>query len=133
MATYWPSWNLSKLDEPDMQDTAGEVGMNSSDVLLWTPSHACTKAGWPVRTFIQQLYANMECSPEDLPGAMDVREGWRERVGDIHADKISLICTQLNGFKYCDVTLAIQFNMSHLLAHSKMVIILFSNVLKLIS
>ena len=28
-ATYLPFWKLSKLDEPDMQDTAGEVGMNS--------------------------------------------------------------------------------------------------------
>ena len=29
MATYHPSRKLSKLDEPDMQDTTGEVGMNS--------------------------------------------------------------------------------------------------------
>ena len=28
-ATYHPSQKLSKLDEPDMQDTAREVGMNS--------------------------------------------------------------------------------------------------------
>ena len=28
-ATYHPSRKLSKLDEPDMQDTAGEVGTNS--------------------------------------------------------------------------------------------------------
>ena len=28
-ATYFPSWKLSKLDEPDMQDTAGEAGMSS--------------------------------------------------------------------------------------------------------
>ena len=29
MATYNPSRKLSKLDEPDMRDTAGEVGSNS--------------------------------------------------------------------------------------------------------
>ena len=29
MATYYPSQKLSKLDEPDMCDTAGEIGMNS--------------------------------------------------------------------------------------------------------
>ena len=29
MATYHPSWKLSKLDEPDMRDTAGEVGTSS--------------------------------------------------------------------------------------------------------
>ena len=28
-ATYHPSQKLSKLDEPDMQDTAGEVRMSS--------------------------------------------------------------------------------------------------------
>ena len=28
-ATYLPSWKLSKLDEPDMQDTAGEAGTSS--------------------------------------------------------------------------------------------------------
>ena len=28
-ATYHSSWKLSKLDEPDMRDTAGEVGTNS--------------------------------------------------------------------------------------------------------
>ena len=28
-ATYLPSRKLSKLDEPDMQDTAGEVGRSS--------------------------------------------------------------------------------------------------------
>ena len=26
---YIPSWKLSKLDEPDMQDTAGEAGTSS--------------------------------------------------------------------------------------------------------
>ena len=29
MATYLPSQKLSKLDEPDMQDTAGEAGTSS--------------------------------------------------------------------------------------------------------
>ena len=28
-ATCLPSWKLSKLDEPDMQDTAGESGTSS--------------------------------------------------------------------------------------------------------
>ena len=27
--TYLPLWKLSKLDEPDMQDTVGEAGMIS--------------------------------------------------------------------------------------------------------
>ena len=28
-ATYQPSWKLTKLDEPDMRDTAGKVGTYS--------------------------------------------------------------------------------------------------------
>ena len=46
-----------------------------SDLLLWTPSHGRAKIGRPARTYIQQLCADMECSPENLPEAMDDREG----------------------------------------------------------
>ena len=46
-----------------------------SDVLLWTPSHGRVKAGRPARTYIEQLCADTGCSPEDLPEAMDDREG----------------------------------------------------------
>ena len=53
---------------------------------MWTSSDGRAKAGWLARAFIQQLYANTGCSPEDLPEAMDDREGWRERVREIHAD-----------------------------------------------
>ena len=52
-----------------------------SDVLLWTPTYGRLKAGWPARTYIQQLCEDMECSPEDLPEAMNDREKWREGVG----------------------------------------------------
>ena len=56
-----------------------------SDVLLWTPVYSQAKAGRPARTYIQQLYEDMGCSPEDLPEAMNEREKWRERVRDIRA------------------------------------------------
>ena len=55
------------------------------DVLLWTPTHGRAKAGWPARTYIQQLCEDMGCCPEDLPRAMNDREEWRERVRDIRA------------------------------------------------
>ena len=58
-----------------------------SDILLWTPSHGWAKAGWPARTYIQQLSADTECSLEDLPGTMDDRDGWQERVREICADR----------------------------------------------
>ena len=56
-----------------------------SDVLLWTPTYGRAKAGWPARTYIQQLCEDTGCSPEDLPEAMNNREKWRERDRDIHA------------------------------------------------
>ena len=57
-----------------------------SDVLLWTPSHSRVKARRPAWTYIQQLCEDIECSPEDLPEAMNDRERWRTRVRDIHVD-----------------------------------------------
>ena len=45
-----------------------------SDVLLWIPTHGRAKAGRPARTCIQQLCEDTECSPEDLPEAMNDRE-----------------------------------------------------------
>ena len=46
-----------------------------SNILLWAPSHRWAKAGWPGRTDIQQLCANMGYRREDLPRAMDDRDG----------------------------------------------------------
>ena len=56
-----------------------------SDVLLWTAIYGQAKAGWPAWTYIQQLCEDTECSPEDLPEAMNDREKCRERVKDIRA------------------------------------------------
>ena len=57
-----------------------------SDVLQLTSTCGRTKAGWPARTYIQQLCEDTGYSPEDLPEAMNNRVEWRERVRDIHAD-----------------------------------------------
>ena len=56
-----------------------------SDVLLWTPTYGRAKAGRPARTCIQQLCEDTGRGPQDLPEAMNDREKWRERVGDIWA------------------------------------------------
>ena len=56
-----------------------------SDVLLWTLTYGRAKAGRPARIYIQQVCEDTECSPEDLPEAMNDREKWRERVRDIRA------------------------------------------------
>ena len=55
------------------------------DVLLWTPTHGRAKAGRPAQTYIQQIFEDTGCYPEDLPRAMNDREEWRERVRDIRA------------------------------------------------
>ena len=60
-----------------------------SDVLLWTPTHGRAKTGRPARTYIQQLYADTGCIPEDLPEEIDDKEGSRERVRDIRADGVT--------------------------------------------
>ena len=57
-----------------------------SDAFLWTPSRGRVWAGQPLRTYIQQLCADTGCNLEDLPEAMDDREGWGERVREIRAD-----------------------------------------------
>ena len=55
-----------------------------SDVLPWTLTHGLTKAGQQTQTYLQQLCEDTGCNPEDLPKAMNDREGWLERVRDIH-------------------------------------------------
>ena len=49
-----------------------------SELLLLTPSHWRAMAGRPARTYMQQLYANIGCSFEDLPETMDDRERLQE-------------------------------------------------------
>ena len=56
-----------------------------SDVLLWTHTYGRAKAERPAQTYIQQLCEDTGCSPEDLPGRMNDRVKWRERVRDIRA------------------------------------------------
>ena len=46
-----------------------------SEVLRWTPSHGRAKAGRPARTYILQLCVDTGCSLEDLPEAMNDRDG----------------------------------------------------------
>ncbi|KAI8495460.1 hypothetical protein Bbelb_269150 [Branchiostoma belcheri] len=54
-----------------------------SDVLLWAPKHGHASVGRPCTTYIQQLCEDAGCRPEDLPRAMEDREGWRKRVTSI--------------------------------------------------
>ena len=81
-----------------------------SDVLLWTPSHRRAKTGRPTRTYIQQLCVNTGRSLEDLPEAMDDREGWRERFRDIRADGIYIYIYNLWKWDSFYIQIFIHFN-----------------------
>ena len=59
-----------------------------SDVLQWTSSHGRVNIGRPTRTYQQQLCVDIGCSLEDLPGAMDDRDEWRERVREIRTKSV---------------------------------------------
>ena len=61
-----------------------------SDVFQWTPTHGRAKVGRPARTYIQQLCEDTGCSPEDLPKAMNDREGWWEGYPCWWHDKMRL-------------------------------------------
>ena len=56
-----------------------------SDIFLWTPSHGRAKARRLARTYIQPLCIDTGYSIVELPGAMDDRDGWWERVREIRA------------------------------------------------
>ena len=50
---------------------------------LWTPSHRHASVGRLARTYQPQLCTDTGCSLEDLPEAMDDRDGWRKRVSEM--------------------------------------------------
>ena len=93
------------------------------DILLWTLSQGRAKIGRPTRTYIQQLCTDTDFSLEDLPGSMDERDGWRERVRKIRTSSMTwwFVCTQFNVFEYCYASLTIQLNDSHLFTNNSMI------------
>ena len=68
-----------------MQDTAGEVRTISQVMYSYGPLGRA-KVGRLARTYIQQPCEATGCCPEDLPEAMNDREGWWDGVRDIRAD-----------------------------------------------
>ena len=107
-----------------------------SDVLLWIPAYGRAKAGRPARTYIQQLWGDTGCNPEDLPETINDRKSGKRGSGisvlvaqhdndDDNSKHIFLNThrwsnrftfnnsiqhklTKLNGFKYCYVSLTIK-------------------------
>ena len=82
-ATYLLSRKLFKLDEPDMQDTAGEAGTNSWEMYSYGPPHMAVQKQDDQHEHTFSSYVRIW--NEDLPRAMNDREEWRERVRNIRA------------------------------------------------
>ena len=77
---------LSKLDETRHTGYCWRsMGELISDILLWIPSLGRAKAGRPAGTYTNQPLCDTGYSLESLPGAINDRDGWRERVREIHA------------------------------------------------
>ena len=56
-----------------------------SDILQWSPSYGLAQAGRQASIYIQQVCADTRYNVEDIPVAMDDRDGWRVRVREICA------------------------------------------------
>ena len=85
-ATYRPSRKLSKLDAPDMRDTAGEVITMCSCVLLHINGQRQDDQLEPTYSSFEPI---RDVALEDLPEAMDDWEEWRERIKEIRADGVT--------------------------------------------
>ena len=49
-------------------------------LIMWEPRHGKRHRGRPAKTFIDQLTEDAEITKEDLPGAMNAKEIWRQVV-----------------------------------------------------
>ena len=67
--------NAASNIEQYIRNTAEKLGRTHKRYTHVAPSHRQAKAGRPTRTYIQQLCADTGWSLEDLPEAMDDREG----------------------------------------------------------
>ena len=76
-ATCFPSQKLSKLDENDMLDLAGDSMMlRICDILLWNPIHGHTNVDWLTMNLIHQLFADTRCRLEDRLYTIDDWDRW---------------------------------------------------------
>ena len=89
--TIWPPASHHKNYPSYMNQTHRTLLEKQRQAHKWCthmdPTYGQAKAGWPARLYIQQLYEDTGCSPEDLPEVMNDKEKWRERVRDIHTSR----------------------------------------------
>ena len=81
----WPLTSHFKNHPSEINKTCGTLLEKQGQAHKWQSStHGCTSVGQPARTYLHQLCVDPGCSLENLR-AMDDRDGWRERVSEIHA------------------------------------------------
>ena len=81
-----PPITKTKLDKPDMQDTAGEVETRSQ--VIYSNGHlnmAVQKQGGQLEPTYSSC-VDMRRSPGDLPEAINDKEGWQQGVREFCAD-----------------------------------------------
>ena len=78
-----PIAKITKLDEPDMRNTVGDVGTCSNVTFSRGLLHIDEQR---LDDQLESTCADTRCSLEDIPEAIDDREVWLERVWDIRAD-----------------------------------------------
>ena len=54
-------------------------------VLLWQPQQGQRSRGRPAKTYVDQLVEDTECTLEEIPNAMNDRDGWIKRVNECRA------------------------------------------------
>ena len=79
--------NKSLRQHPTRHQLYGHLPPITKTIQVRRTRHA--EEGRPARTYIQQLFEDTACCPEDLPRAMNNREKWRERVRDIRATSVT--------------------------------------------
>ena len=92
-ATYIPSRKLSKSDELDMHDTAGEAGTSSLVMYSHGPPHMAEQKQDDLLEHIYSSYVRIrDIALKTCRRPMNDREKWRERVRDIRACGTSWWC-----------------------------------------
>ena len=82
-----------------------------NDIVLGTPTHACTIVDWAATADIHQLCADTGCSQGDLSGMIDDRDRLKERESgnsmptqfNDEDDDMYIVCTLISIYMYNDI------------------------------
>ena len=100
--------SITKVIQVKQTGHRGQCWMHN--VLPWTPTHGHTNVGQPAKNYIHHLCADIGCSLEDLPAAIDNKDDWererereerereRERVMEICTISVTWWCLVWFGF-----------------------------------